>query len=284
MVGDEEPFLDALIAGGIAGTTVDLSLHPIDTIKTRHQSSKGFIAAGGFRGVYKGVGSALIGSAPSGALFFITYEKTKRFLQRNLFDGNTVYSGPVSQLCAASLGEVAACAVRVPTEVVKQRVQASQHQSSLESFKHVLAGRDKASLLFSLGGFYRGSAITLLRDVPFTMIQFPIWEALKVHRQRSTARSSTTATESAIFGSLAGAVAAIATNPIDVIKTRTMLADQRLPLRSVASTILRDGGPRAFFAGVVPRTIWISGGGAIFLGSYQLLSNLLQPSSVAEAG
>jgi len=28
-------------------------------------------------------------------------------------------------------------------------------------------------------------------------------------------------------------------------------------------------GPKALFAGVVPRTLWISAGGAVFLGAYE---------------
>ncbi|KAG8707360.1 S-adenosylmethionine transporter [Ceratobasidium sp. 394] len=57
-------FTQALLAGGLAGTSVDLLFFPIDTIKTRLQSSQGFIKAGGFKGVYKGVGSVVVGSAP----------------------------------------------------------------------------------------------------------------------------------------------------------------------------------------------------------------------------
>jgi hypothetical protein len=53
-------------AGGLAGTAVDLLLFPIDTIKTRLQSSRGFVRAGLFKGIYKGVGSVLVGSAPGG--------------------------------------------------------------------------------------------------------------------------------------------------------------------------------------------------------------------------
>lgn len=53
-------------AGGLAGTAVDLLFFPIDTVKTRLQSSQGFIRAGGFKGVYKGVGSVVVGSAPGG--------------------------------------------------------------------------------------------------------------------------------------------------------------------------------------------------------------------------
>src|SRR5215469_10028856 len=73
-------FTTALLSGAIAGTTVDLSLYPLDTLKTRLQSSTGFLASGGFTGIYRGVGSAITGSAPGAALFFCTYEYTKSFL------------------------------------------------------------------------------------------------------------------------------------------------------------------------------------------------------------
>ena len=74
------PFTHALVAGGVAGTTVDLTLFPLDTLKTRLQSSEGFFASGGFRGIYRGVGSAALGSAPGAAFFFCTYEATKSAL------------------------------------------------------------------------------------------------------------------------------------------------------------------------------------------------------------
>lgn len=62
----------SLVAGGVAGFGVDVSLYPLDTIKTRLQSSQGFWKTGGFKGVYNGLGSAALGSAPASALFFST--------------------------------------------------------------------------------------------------------------------------------------------------------------------------------------------------------------------
>ena len=53
-------------AGGIAGTTVDVILFPLDTIMTRLQSSKGFWAVGGFNKIYAGIAPAAAGSAPTG--------------------------------------------------------------------------------------------------------------------------------------------------------------------------------------------------------------------------
>ena len=56
-------------AGGLAGTSVDLLFYPIDSIKTRLQSDLGFYKAGGFRGIYNGVASVIVGSAPGGIPF-----------------------------------------------------------------------------------------------------------------------------------------------------------------------------------------------------------------------
>ena len=53
-------------AGGVAGTTVDVVLFPLDTLKTRLQSSRGFWKAGGFSRIYSGILPAAVGSAPSG--------------------------------------------------------------------------------------------------------------------------------------------------------------------------------------------------------------------------
>lgn len=52
--------------GGVAGLFVDMVLFPLDTLKTRLQSEQGFRQAGGFKAVYKGIGTQAIGSAPQG--------------------------------------------------------------------------------------------------------------------------------------------------------------------------------------------------------------------------
>ena len=53
-------------SGGVAGLTVDVTLFPLDTIKTRLQSRRGFWASGGFKRIYAGIGPAAVSSAPSG--------------------------------------------------------------------------------------------------------------------------------------------------------------------------------------------------------------------------
>lgn len=293
------PFTHALLAGGVAGTTVDLTLFPLDTLKTRLQSSEGFFASGGFRGIYRGVGSAALGSAPGAAFFFCTYEGTKSALagarQRALgSNSNSNTAGgkdgsAVDHMLAASLGEVAACAVRVPTEVVKQRAQAGQHGgSSLSSLRAILGRRAEVGLPGVWRELYRGWGITILREVPFTVIQFPLWEALKSYSRgrragagqaeaaAAAAAADVSAGESALYGSVSGGVAAAVTTPLDVLKTRVMLSSKRQRVWDIVTGILREHGVRPFFAGIGPRVMWISIGGAVFLGSYQWVINSLE--------
>lgn len=71
-----------------------------------------------------------------------------------------------------------ACLVRVPTEVVKQRMQAGIVRFALSGIANIY----KAD---GIRGFYRGYGTTVLREIPFSFVQFPIYEALKV-RQPTT--------------------------------------------------------------------------------------------------
>ncbi|CCC07314.1 unnamed protein product [Sordaria macrospora k-hell] len=244
-------FQTALLAGALAGTTVDL-----------------LFASGGFRGIYRGVGSCVIGSAPGAAFFFVTYETTKSFLapptlvttttgdkEKADLQGRGIggLSPGVTHGVAASLGEIAACAIRVPTEVIKQRAQAGQHGgSSLSSLQHILHQRGAIGLTGVWRELYRGWGITVMREVPFTVLH------------------------------LAGGFAAALTTPLDVLKTRIMLSERREGIVNVVRGIWKDGeaktgsGLRPFFSGIGPRVMWISIGGAIFLGSYQSVVNAFE--------
>ena len=104
----EPSFLVSLISGGIAGTTVDIALYPLDTIKTRLQAPQGFLKAGGFRGVYTGLSAAAAGSAPGAALFFSTYEMSKQILNNRNSSSSSGYQlpQPATHMIAASIGEM----------------------------------------------------------------------------------------------------------------------------------------------------------------------------------
>ncbi|EGG02969.1 uncharacterized protein MELLADRAFT_117468 [Melampsora larici-populina 98AG31] len=270
-------FSRSVVSGAMAGLTVDLFFYPLDTLKTRLQSQAGFITSGGFKGVYRGLGSVAVGSAPGAALFFTTYEQCKNRLVPSLLPN---ISAPVSHIISASLGEIAACLVRVPTEVVKQRQQTSTYGTNTTS-------ADVLKLVVQQGGaraLYQGFLITISREVPFALIQFPLYEQLKLYakaKRQSSSQKDLPAHLAALCGSIAGSTAAAITTPLDVIKTRIMLSERsghkRVRILTTLIDIQRKEGFSAFWKGLIPRTLWIGLGGAVFLGVYEASKLHLPP-------
>lgn len=179
----------------------------------------------------------------------------------------------VGHMIAASCGEIAACMVRVPAEVIKQRTQtAGTGGTSWGTLKVILDNKRNESLVKAL---YRGWGTTILREIPFTVIQFPLYEKMK--RLWSEYQGhQTNPLQGALCGSVAGGIAAAATTPLDVLKTRIMLHHNQVGLVTLAKSMLREEGPKVFFSGIAPRTMWISLGGAIFLGVYETVSTTLK--------
>ncbi|XP_050169196.1 S-adenosylmethionine mitochondrial carrier protein isoform X3 [Myiozetetes cayanensis] len=165
-----------------------------------------------------------------------------------------------------------ACLIRVPSEVVKQRAQVSPSSSTLRILSHTLYHE-------GVQGLYRGYKSTVLREIPFSLVQFPLWESLKdlwSWKQGHVVDSW----QSAVCGAFAGGFAAVVTTPLDVAKTRIMLA--KAGSRNASGNVLtalggiwRTQGLSGLFAGVVPRMAAISLGGFIFLGTYEKTRQLL---------
>ena len=130
-------------------------------------------------------------------------------------------------------------------------------------------------------GLFRGYGTTVLREVPFSLIQFPLWEILKkTWQERSGAGAPPSAWQSSLCGAAAGGFAAAVTTPLDVAKTRIMLApagseEARGTILSVLRGVVAERGVRGAFAGVAPRVTWISIGGSVFFGVYELAKSFL---------
>lgn len=252
----------ALISGAFAGLFVDLTLFPLDTIKTRLQSEAGFWKSGGFRRIYAGIPSVVIGSAPGSALFFASYEGCKRLFVP--FCGDAPF---IAHMAAASVGEIVACLVRVPTEVLKQRGQAFPNRTMFYVINSVQHSE-------GFKGFYRGYKSTIMREIPFSFIQFPLWEFFKVKWGEKVGHP-VSAFQGAICGSVSGAIGACITTPLDVAKTRIMLAESlHGHAHGNVYSVLRDvyhvnGVRRGLFSGCVPRTIWMAVGGFVYFGAYE---------------
>jgi solute carrier family 25 (mitochondrial S-adenosylmethionine transporter), member 26 len=251
-------------AGAIAAFTVDLLVYPLDTLKTRLQSpdyrrlyinaSSNSVKTGAlFRGLYQGVGSVILATLPSSGAFFTTYEGVKHSLGECNRSG--LASGwlpqPIIHSAASATAELVSCAVLTPAEVIKQNAQMVQGTSGTQVNATVQTLRKFRSNPL---GLWRGYTALAGRNLPFTALQFPMFERLKEsikkYRDRNGTRPSTLLESgliTAVSAGTAGSLAAVATTPVDVVKTRIMLAaaegaaKDATPSRSVVENIKAGG-------------------------------------------
>ncbi|GCC21297.1 hypothetical protein chiPu_0019764 [Chiloscyllium punctatum] len=120
--------------------------------------------------------------------------------------------------------------------------------------KPISATQIAKDLFYSQGfrGLYKGLGATILRDVPFSVIYFPLFANLNKLGQNSL-DGKASFFHSFLSGCVAGSVAAVAVNPCDVIKTRFQS--------------LHKGANEETYSGIVDcaRKIWVNEGPSAFL-------------------
>ncbi|GAV68973.1 Mito_carr domain-containing protein [Cephalotus follicularis] len=256
---------EGVVAGGTAGVVVETILYPIDTIKTRLQAARG----GGkiiLKGLYSGLAGNLVGVLPASAVFVGVYEPTKQKLLK-VFPENL---SAIAHLSAGTLGGLAASLIRVPTEVVKQRMQTGQFTSAPDAVRLIISKE-------SFKGLYAGYGSFLLRDLPFDAIQFCIYEQLRIGYKAASRRDLNDA-ENAVIGAFSGALTGAITTPLDVIKTRLMIqgsANQYKGIFDCVQSVVREEGPTALLKGIGPRVLWIGIGGSIFFSVLESTKRML---------
>ncbi|KAH6614947.1 mitochondrial carrier protein-like protein [Boeremia exigua] len=307
---------DILIAGAIAAFTVDLLVYPLDTLKTRFQSpdyarlytnsATGKPNPALFRGMYQGIGSVIIATLPSSGAFFTTYERTKSLftdLNSTSSHPDGFLPTPVIHAGASSLAELVSCAILTPAEVIKQNAQmVSSDRSSTNATLQTLQKFRSNPL-----ALWRGYASLAGRNLPFTAMQFPMFERLKQSiKQYRDARGLTTGsivesgTITAVSAGTAGSIAAVITTPVDVLKTRIMLSAGEGEAASgaaqtsgktglvdalgksvqkargsqkgtwqIAQEILQEQGYKGLWRGGALRAVWTFVGAGLYLGAYE---------------
>lgn len=236
----------------------------------------------GIPGLYKGVVPGVTGIVPAAAVYMLVFQTLKSKLSAR----TTERWRNVAVASSAALGDVAASLVRVPCEVAKQRLQVGVYSNAGDALRSMLANGGIRSI-------YTGLGAQLARDVPFAAAEFVMYENLKaIVLQRSaksrghavgesidTNAANLTKAQSLIVGGGSGIVAAVVSNPSDVVKTRlmTQVGAQRR-YRSIGHAfqkILADEGVGAFAKGLAPRMAAKALQSACFFTTYELLRRTL---------
>jgi len=250
-------------AGFTAGIATDLPLHPIDTLKTRIQAQQGFRAAGGFSGLWCGLTPVLMRSVPCSALFFVVYEHMRHSLEHHI---------PSAFCCGAvagALANVTTCSVRVPCEVLKQRMQELDRNGRPARLKQIVRTVGASGIR----GYYTGFGATVSRELAFALVQMPLFEELKrLHSRGGDRDKGREGAVGMMCGGVAGAIAGALTTPLDLAKTRLMLAphgSKQQSVRSMLKVMHAEGGINALFRGAITRTTYVGISSALWLGAYE---------------
>ena len=274
------PFFETLLVGGVAGAVGATVVFPLDMVKTRlqNQGSGGgggadklyrnplhcfrtILRAEGARGFYRGLGANLVGIMPEKAIKFAVNDALGAAL--NPDPGGTAPLPLDRQALAGAGAGFCQVVATTPMEMVKIRLQL---QATLPAARRQTA----AQLVRALGlvGLYRGTLATLLRDVPYSVVFFPAYAALR--EALAVGGGTGDGTQGGVIlpvpvpigatlvaGAAAAALAAGVVTPCDVVKTRLQVAGarRRYPggVRECFATMLREEGAGALFKGAGPR-------------------------------
>lgn len=175
------------ISGGIGGITSQLSIYPIETLKTQMMSSTGqrrglFEAAqkvwalGGTRAFYRGLTIGLIGVFPYSAIDMSTFEALKLAYIRST---GKEEPGVLALLAFGSIsGSIGATSV-YPLNLVRTRLQASGSSGHPQKYTGVVDVAKQTYARDGWRGFYRGLFPTLAKVVPAVSISYVVYESSK---------------------------------------------------------------------------------------------------------
>lgn len=151
-----------------------------------------------------------------------------------------------------------------PFEIMKQHLQAGNEPNLRAAFNYI-------RLNYGYRGFYLGLGSLLLREIPFSCIQMPIYEAIRIHFIDSK-RQFMTLYEAGISGFIAGSFAGLLTNPIDVVKTNIMTQKNLIYTGVVDCNqkLYKQHGVRVFSKGMNFRCLVTGGVSAFFFAGYEI--------------
>ncbi|XP_065332236.1 mitochondrial uncoupling protein Bmcp [Cloeon dipterum] len=268
------------VYGGFSSITAEFGTFPIDTTKTRLQLQQGcgqryrgmlhalvnITKEEGFRALYSGMAPALLRQASYGTLKFGSYY----WLQGAL--GGTGSSPALNVGCAVTAAVLAAT-VANPTDVLKVRMQASTTKGSLMvNFADVWH-------LEGVRGLWRGVGPTAQRAAIIAAVELPVYDWVKLKLRQRLGDTTLNHFSASLIASIGSAVAS---TPVDVIRTRLM-NQRRLKvgvnniysgsLDCLVQTVKAEG-VAALYKGFVPTLVRMGPWNVIFFVTFEQLKML----------
>lgn len=184
------PFYMKLAVGGVAGIFGTAIIYPIDVVKTRLQSGGSnssslggskptirstinlVIQRDGFRGFYRGLSANLSGILFEKGIKLALNDYAREFFVERNNGAPILLHQEILSGAAAGVGQIVATN---PVEVIKINLQL---QSDLP--QHLRKSPMGVIRDLGLRGVFKGSMSTLARDIPFSVIFFPMVSNLRI--------------------------------------------------------------------------------------------------------
>lgn len=221
--------------------------------------------------LWRGTNAGLALAIPTVGIYLPCYDIFRNWLEE-LANQNAPSLTPYVPLVAGSLARSLACTTCYPVELARTRMQAFKNTKTgkkppgvlktlLGVLPSVKANNSLQSNLQSYRVLWTGLGTQLARDVPFSAI---CWSTLEPTRRKLLGMVGEETNVASVLGAnfsagfVAGSLAAAATVPFDVAKTRRQI--EKDPVRRMTMTtrqtlmeVWRNGGMKGLFTGVGPR-------------------------------
>lgn len=269
-------------AGGVGGVLSVLVGHPFDLVKVRMQNQRGtenkgtfetlrdIVSEEGVVGIYKGVGAPIVAVAPIWATSFWGFDVGMK-LVRAIFNIPAAAPLPLPQLClAGGFSALPAAVVMVPSERIKCILQMQDKDESKKKYKGMSDCFAQIYKESGIKGLYKGTALTLFRDIPACITYFGIYEIAKQKLMEAKGLASPGMGTALIAGALAGIGFWPVALPMDTLKSRyqTSVDGQYNNMGDVYKEVIEEDGIGGLFKGMGPAMIRAApANGVSFLGA-----------------
>lgn len=257
---------DQAAAGAVAKASSKLVLYPLDTWKSRRQADprSSFRGLWTLGGMYRGLVPKVMLYAPYQAVYMAVYTRTRDWLVADS-SGRLAGCGPLVFVLAGVSAELAGSVLRLPMEVAKLRLQLGLYRNTWHAAQE---------LVCSPWSIYRNFVPqTLAHDCVYSACSWLVFESCRQQLFYSREMAELAPHESVVLGSLAGAVSAVVTTPLDVLKTRVVgrspCDGRKIGLSSTAFEILRSEGVAAFWRGALLRVAHLSPSSGLYMFLYE---------------
>ncbi|KAH6637788.1 mitochondrial carnitine/acylcarnitine carrier protein [Boeremia exigua] len=259
-----------LFAGAVGGVAQVLLGQPFDIVKVRLQTTSQYSGAlhaatsiyksEGALAFYKGTLTPLIGIGACVSVQFGGFNAARRYFEgQNAAKTGSPALSYTQYYAAGAFAGVANTALSSPIEHIRIRLQTQPSGSARLYTGPLDCVRKLAAHQGVLGGVYRGTAVTFLREAQAYGMWFTTFEYLMNAdaARNGVKREDISTLKVAAYGGLAGEMLWISSYPFDVVKSKMQSdgfggAQKYKSMRDCFAKVWAAEGARGFWKGIGP--------------------------------